>query len=915
VPRAVVVMESAGLQTQTEAKKIRIYEFARELGIESKQVVEICKQAQIPAKSQLSTLDAEQQELVRKFLREGPGPSRPAGPVEKRAEPAAPSAPVAGPSPTPAGTGTQAAPATAETKPATPATALQPTPTPRPHTFASFRPIRDLSRHVRGTKTPQKPAEQEGKPGARKPEPSGRPLPVVAPGVLPGVAVPPKPKGGTVEKKPEPEKAQKPIARLPELLEKRQTIAAKDVRELTQAILKKSLEQEQPAVAVEEDEEETPRKGRPGVVKGREERHRKRVLRARDRHDFEETVEPEKLLLEEEQPALPVIRRVRSRAPAARPVAPPRKGKVTVEPPLTVRTLSEALGIKANDILRKLLDRGQLVNINAPLAFQLAEELALDYGVELEVKKPADPEEQLLAEYRKPDRPEDLVPRAPVVTVMGHVDHGKTSLLDRIRESNVVATEAGGITQHLRAWRVQRDGRFITFLDTPGHEAFTQMRARGAQVTDIVVLVVAADDGVMPQTEEALNHARAAGVPIIVAINKVDLPNANVQRTRNQLYSLGLIPDDMGGDTPFVETVAAPDRPRGIGELLDMIHLVAELRELKANPNKPGRGTCLEARLSENEGVVATLLVQDGTLRRGDVILCGTAYGRVRAMYDDLGRFIDEAGPSWPVRVTGLDEAPQADDKFMVVPDLNLARTVAERRKERQRLLEPVRKATFRLEDLAKEKIAEIKVILKADVRGSIEAIRKELEKITHEEVRIHVLHSGIGAITESDVQLALASPSDTLIIGFNVVPDPQAQALAEAKGVQIRLYDIIYQLVDDIRAALAGKLAPQVQTVHLGRAVVRETFKISKVGTVAGCYVTQGTIERSARVRIIRDGVVVYPPADKTASIESLRRFKEDVREVREGFECGIKIAGYDDIKVGDVIEAFRIEEVQRTL
>ena len=509
--------------------------------------------------------------------------------------------------------------------------------------------------------------------------------------------------------------------------------------------------------------------------------------------------------------------------------------------------------------------------------------------------------------------PEDLVPRAPIVTIMGHVDHGKTSLLDRIRQSNVVATEAGGITQVIRAWHVERDGRPVTFLDTPGHEAFTKMRARGAQVTDIAVIVVAADDGVMPQTQEAINHARAAGVSLVLAINKVDLPNANVNRTRQQLYGLDVLPDNMGGEVPFIETSAATGK--GVEELLDNLSVVAEVKELKANPKRPGEGTCLEAMLDEGEGVLATLLVQNGTLHRGDVLLCGATYGRVRAMYDDLGRPIQEAGPSVPVRITGLNEVPNADDSFLVVPDLVTARDIAEKRGARTQEAPGGRRGPLSLESLAEVKIAELKVILKADFRGSVEAIRKELEKLQHEEVRVRVLHTGIGGITESDIQLALTSPQDTIVVGFNVVPDDQAKALAEERGVQVREYDIIYKLTDDVRSALEGKLKPREEVVHLGRANVRETFKISRVGTIAGCYVTQGTIERSAKVRVIREGVVVYPPVDRTVGLESLKHFKEDVREVREGFECGIKIAGYDDIKLGDTIEAYRVEQVQRTL
>jgi translation initiation factor IF-2 len=513
-----------------------------------------------------------------------------------------------------------------------------------------------------------------------------------------------------------------------------------------------------------------------------------------------------------------------------------------------------------------------------------------------------------------PDKPEDLQPRAPVVTIMGHVDHGKTSLLDKIRKSNVVATEAGGITQVIRAWRVEHGGRPITFLDTPGHEAFTQMRARGANVTDIAVIVVAADDGVMPQTEEAISHAKAAGVSIVVAINKVDMPSANIRRTEQQLYGLGLVPDTMGGDVQFVQTSAATGK--GIDELLDTLSLVAEVKELKANPNKPASGTCLEAYKSEGEGVYATILVQGGTLRKGDVVLCGATYGRIRAMYNDLGQPIEEAGPSVPVRITGLDEVPNADDPFQVVADLSQAREIAEKRKEKmQEAVRVGQRKPVTLETLAEKKIDELKVILKAEARGSIEAIKKELEKLHHEEVRVRILHTAIGGISESDVQLALTSPDDTLILGFNVVPDDRARALADERGIKIHQYDIIYKLTEDVRAALEGKLKPREEVIHLGRAVVREIFKISRVGTIAGCYVTQGTIERSAKVRVIRNGVVVYPPADRTVGLESLKRFKEDTREVREGFECGLKIAGYDDIKVDDVVEAYRIEQVQRTL
>jgi translation initiation factor IF-2 len=418
----------------------------------------------------------------------------------------------------------------------------------------------------------------------------------------------------------------------------------------------------------------------------------------------------------------------------------------------------------------------------------------------------------------------------------------------------------------------------------------------------------------MPQTEEAISHAKAAEVAIVVAINKLDLPNANVKKAEQQLYGLGLLPDNMGGDVPFVYTSAATGK--GIDDLLEAILLVADLTvEPKANPNKPGHGTCLEASISEGEGVLATLLVQDGTLRRGDVVLCGAGYGRVRAMYDDFGRHLEEAGPSVPVRITGLDEIPNADDPFVVVDDLSKAREIAEKRRDRQEREAVPTRGPMTLEKLSEIKVTELKVILKADVRGSVEAIRKELEKLQHDEVKVRVLHTGIGAINESDVTLALTSPRDTIIVGFNVTPDDRALALAEERGVQIREYQIIYKLTDDIRAALEGKLKPREEVIHLGRAVVRAVFKISRVGTIAGCYVTQGTIERSALVRVIRGGVVIYPPPERTVGLDSLKRVKDDVREVQQGYECGMKVSGYDDIKVDDVIEAYRIQKVQRTL
>jgi translation initiation factor IF-2 len=936
------------LTTKEKTDKIRVYVLARELNVDTKDLLDVCRQAGLDVKNQLSGIDAEHRDMIERMLRGGKAASSTAS----AAAPAATGA-AAATGGRPAGAGPRIGapqvrkmidlsrlkrPSPSAAPAAAPPAEAPTTPTSEPSPAAEDAAAAAASPPVSPDATPQQPPPAAA-PAPRPPEPPrrrmvnlGRPRPGAAAGAGTSGATTPAP--GEQPRTPRPtvshfvvsKAAQRPKPPAPAKKEEKpaETGAPKKLASFTpeqmkQGVNVKTILNDLSTVPgliapppAEDEDDEAARKKRPGAVKGREARHEERQKRAADRR----AIDSRSLLAgddEEEQRRSRIRERVRRAAP--QPSTLPRKGKVPITTPITVRSLSEALGIRAADLLRKLVEHGEMVNINAELTTEIAEMIAVDLGAELEIKRQADPEEQILAALQQPDNEADLVLRAPVVTIMGHVDHGKTSLLDRIRESNVVATEAGGITQHLRAWRVDHGGRPITFLDTPGHEAFTAMRARGAQVTDIVVLVVAADDGVMPQTEEAAAHAKAAGVPIIVAINKVDLPNANLQRTKQQLYGLGLIPDNMGGDTPFVETVANKERARGINELLDMISLVAELRELHANPQKPATGTCLEAKLSEGEGVVATLLVQNGTLRQGDTVVVGAAFGRVRALYDDLNRLIAEAGPSIPVRITGLDLVPNADDKFNVVPDVALARELAERRRARERSAQPFKTATFRLEDLDKAKVGELKLILKSDVRGSIEAIRKELEKLKHDEVRVNVLHAAVGAITEGDVQLALASPENTLIVGFNVVPDERARAMAEDRGVQIREYDIIYKLTDDLKAALEGKLKPREEVIHLGRAVVRETFKISRVGTVAGCYVTQGVIERSARVRVIREGKVIYPPADRVANLETLRRFKEDVRDVREGFECGIKVANYDDIKVDDVIEAYRLEQVQRTL
>jgi translation initiation factor IF-2 len=595
-------------------------------------------------------------------------------------------------------------------------------------------------------------------------------------------------------------------------------------------------------------------------------------------------------------------------------LAPTRKSRAEVEPPITVRALSEAIGIKHGDLLRKLMGLNQLLTINSTLDEDLAVLLSSEFGVELQVVHETTPEEEMIQAFSESSAPENLEPRPPVITILGHVDHGKTSLLDRIRKSNVVNSESGGITQHIGAYQVESNGRAITFVDTPGHEAFTSMRARGANVTDIVVLVVAADDGVMPQTVEAIAHAKAAEVPIVVALNKIDLPNvdnaSNINKIYGELSQQGLHPVEWGGDTEVVKTSATSGQ--GIPELLLTLETIAELHELKADPSRPAKGTCLEASLSEGRGVVATVLIQEGTLRVGEVIVCGASYGRVRALFNDKGQLIGHAGPSTPVEVSGLDIVPSAGEDVGVVEDISIAREVAEARRNRARDAAHVDRQAVTLENLyskmAEQKVKSLNLILKADVQGSIEALTKELEKLHNEEVPLRILLKAVGGITESDI--VLADASQAIVIGFRVAPEDRAITMAEDKDIEIRRYDIIYQVTDDIKKAVEGMLVPEVKEVHLGRAVVRQVFKISKVGAVAGCFVTQGMMERSAKVRLIREGREIYKGA-----IEALKRFKDDAKEVPQNFECGIKVGNFDDIKVGDVIEAYRIDVIRRTL
>ena len=581
------------------------------------------------------------------------------------------------------------------------------------------------------------------------------------------------------------------------------------------------------------------------------------------------------------------------------------KRRIRISEAIRVGELAKQMSVRASDVINKLLGLGMMVTINQSIDVDAATLIAAEFGYQVEA---------VTAEYdellqRVETEPRNLKPRAPVVTVMGHVDHGKTSLLDAIRQTNVIEGEAGGITQAIGAYHVHVKDRDIVFLDTPGHEAFTAMRARGAKVTDIVVLVVAADDGVMEQTVEAINHSRSAGVPIIVAVNKIDKPNATPDRIKQELAQHNLMSEEWGGDALFAHISAK--KKIGIENLLELILLQADVLELKADPDRPARGIVIEAKLDKGRGPVATVLIQEGTLREGDAFSAKTEYGRVRAMIDDQGRRVKAAGPSMPVEVIGFSSVPQAGSEFIGVEDEKKARNISEYwiRKEREKELAASSKITLeQLYQRIKEGAKELNVILKADVQGSLEALTEALHKLSTDEIKLKLIHSSTGAITETDVMLA--SASDAIILGFRVRPDARVVEIAEKEGVEIKLYDIIYNAINDVRAAMEGLLEPEFKEVVQGRAEVRETFRIVKVGTVAGCYVTDGKIPRSAGVRLVRDGVVVYD-----GKIASLKRFKDDAKEVTAGMECGLGIEGYNDIRTGDVIEAYITEQIERRL
>lgn len=627
---------------------------------------------------------------------------------------------------------------------------------------------------------------------------------------------------------------------------------------------------------------------------------------ASEKYRTENTVSKQKITQRSQQKGKPRNSRKETEAERMKRIANDRKNKpITVSIPdeITVSELAMRLKATAAEVIKKLIMMGMMVTINDTIDFDTASLVAMEFHAKVEKEVVVTIEERIIDDSEDDDS--NLVSRAPVVVVMGHVDHGKTSLLDAIRHANVTSTEAGGITQHIGAYRVKINDRDITFLDTPGHEAFTTMRARGAQVTDIAILVVAADDGIMPQTVEAINHAKAAGVSIIVAINKMDKPGANPDMIKQQLTEYELVPEEWGGDTPCIPVSAKTKE--GLDDLLEMVILVADMKELKANANRAAKGTVIEARLDKGRGPIATMLVQNGTLHIGDIIVAGTSVGRVRAMTDDKGLKVTSAGPSMPVEITGLDDVPTGGDIFNAVSDERLARELVAQRKAKQKEEQFNMQTKVTLDNLFDQMqlgdIKELKIIVKADVQGSVEAVRQSLEKLSNDEVRVNVIHGAVGAISESDVMLANAS--NAIIVGFNVRPAPVAAESAEREGVDMRLYRVIYDCIEEIESAMKGMLAPKTREVALGRAECRNVIKIKSVGTVAGSYVLSGKITRTASVRVVRDGIVIAD--DKIAS---LQRFKDSVKEVAQGYECGICLERFSDLKEGDVFEAYEIEE-----
>ena len=965
---------------------VRIYALAKELKLDSKELVDLCTRIGIPNKgSALASLEDDEVSRIRKYLAGGSGPepaassaspSRPSGgpavgapiretpvlpplspPPPREKEPAAPAAkaPVAVPtSVAPPAPSVRTAPPPPPPEPvvipdpvveipqevpppAAPVRPSEPEPARQGITKEDYigppgsrGPVRVLGRKS-STVTPSKPlsAEERKKPPQRRDPVINVKLPSIPRGLSAPTAAPksnePTPQKPEIRLTPELLAGMSKGGPAPEVPTQGQGQgqgrrpkpaplptpgdgpvpgrgpAAPGKGGLTQFTDKAKGKKGRTA----EEEEEVARKGVAGIAAARDERKRRRPIK---------TVEDGE---EGERRRSSSGRTLHRRGTNT---AAPRKEKVVLQLPCTVRSFSEAAGVSAVLVSLKMKAMGIDANINSNMSSETAQLVAVELNVDLDFREEESLEENVINVITAiEDTEEELLPRPPIVTFLGHVDHGKTSLLDYLIGTRIVAGEAGGITQSIRAYQVEKDGKAISFVDTPGHEAFTEMRARGANVTDVAVLVIAAEDGIMPQTEEAISHAKAAKVPIVVAMNKIDLPGADPNRVLTQMTEHGLTPSEWGGDVEVVRTSAITGQ--GMDELLETLLTIAELNDYRANPNRPAVGVCLESGQVADKGVIAKVVIQNGTLKPGDIVLCGTSHGRVKALYDTLNplKQLTSAGPSMPVNITGLDAPPAAGERFYVIDDIAQARELAENRtsfSRNQSLSGTSPKVSFEaFQDLlqsgklgkAEERVV-LNLIIRADARGSLEAIEKELSKLDHPEVEIRILQKSVGGITVADV--TLASASQAVILGFNVIPDEAARGLADERNVEIRRYDIIYKLAEDIRAILEGRLRPEQKVVELGRALVKTVFNISRVGVVAGCYVAQGAIERGCRIRVNRDGRTIGDYA-----LDSLKRIKEDVKEVPRGMECGIKLSGFNDLKQDDVLEAYRVEEVARTL
>ena len=924
---------------------VRIYAFAKELGLDNKQLLDICESCGIKGKgSALANLDDGEVAQIHAFIAGPPPPApkpepllpevvEPAAeepPVEAEpvaAEPVAeaPAAETAETPPvadTPPAAKTPAAPITppAPPKPTPPTRPLRPTGPTRKQSapLSPNAPVRGndlINRNtgpVRNLNQPAKKSKPDGAKKEPKPKRTGLKVKLAA---MPEVKQPsPNASSG--------EKVQKPDIALPQDAIAKARTGAAPLEQFTKPKTAKPKKKGRGASATPSDPS-TIFGHMPGKDTGK---RGKGKDRDKEKKDSDGLVSPRQARQRRKPRQFSNNysrgRRFGTRRGPVANTAAPRKTEISLQLPCTVREFSEAAGVPAVKVMLNAQQLGDesISSINSVLNDEVVELLVEQLGVEIEIRAAESLEDQVLSEFEFDDDPAKLEPRPPIVTFLGHVDHGKTSLLDAIIGIDVVSGEAGGITQHIRAYEIHKGDQKIAFVDTPGHEAFTEMRARGANVTDIAVLVVAADDGVMPQTEEAISHAKAAGVPIIVALNKIDLPGANPDKALQDLAGHELLPSEWGGDIEVVKTSAI--KGEGIAELLETILVTAELHEYQSNPDRAANGTCLEAEQQSDRGVVAKFIVQGGTMKVGDVVVCGAAHGRVKAMYDTLrpSKKLKEAGPSTPVNVTGMDVAPGAGDKFYVVDDIAKAREIAASRDfavRKQSLAGVTTKVS--LEDIQARlesgdlrdptaDVITLNLIIRADVKGSIEAIQKELGKISHPEIKIRILQALVGGVTVADVRLAQASQG--VIIGFNVVPDEAARSLADDVQVEVRRYDVIYKVTDDLKAMLEGRLKPEEQVVEMGMAMVLQTFSISKTGTIAGCRVMRGNIHRDCRLRLIRDSRVIGDYA-----IGTLKRVKDDAKEVAKGMECGIKLDGFNDIKEGDTLEAYKIEEVARTL